>query len=266
MEYPLTNIHPEAKIGEGVQIEPFSSIYENVEIGEGTWIGPNVTVMPGARIGKNCKIHPGAVISGNPQDLKFEGEETLTYIGDNTVIRECVTVNKGTNDRLQTVVGKDCLLMAYSHVAHDCIIGDHCILANAVQVAGHVIIGDYAIVGGNSGVHQFVHIGKHCIIAGGSTVLQDVPPYTKAGRNPLSYHGLNLIGLRRRGFSSEVIEQIKLIYNKLYFEGLNLTMATSSIEELFPESEEKNTIIEFLKASERGLVRGYRSGTARKSE
>lgn len=263
MEYPLTNIHPDAKIAEGVRVEAFSSIYENVEIGEGTWIGPNVTIMPGARIGKNCQIYPGAVISANPQDLKFDGEETLTYIGDNTVIRECVTVNKGTSDRHQTVVGSDCLLMAYVHVAHDCIIGDHCILANSVQVAGHVVIGDYAIIGGTSGIHQFVHIGAHCIIAAGSTAFQDVPPYSKAGRSPLRYHGLNLIGLRRRGFSAEKMENIKNIYNKLYFDGLNLSMATNAIEESFEPSEERDIIINFVRDSKRGLIRGYRPGSGK---
>ena len=264
MEYPLTNIHPDAKIGEGVQIESFSSIYENTEIGDGTWIGPNVTIMPGARIGKDCKIYPGAVISADPQDLKFEGEETLTYIGDGSVIREYVTVNKGTNDRNKTAVGKNCLLMAYVHIAHDCIIGDNCILANSVQVAGHVVMGDYAIIGGTSGVHQFVHIGKHCIVAGGSTVLQDVPPYSKAGRSPLSYHGLNLIGLRRRGFPAEKIDRIKNMYSKLYSEGLNLTMAINDIEEGFPASEERDTIIEFVRSSERGLIRGYRPGAGKR--
>ena len=201
MNQPLAYIHPDAKIARNVVIEPYSVIHQNVEIDEGTWIGPNVTIFEGARIGKNCKIYPYASISATPQDLKYEGEDTRAIIGDNTVIRECVTISRGTKDRWQTTIGSNCLLMAYTHVAHDCIVGNNCILANAVQLAGHVIIDDYAIIGGASAVHQFVRVGGHTMISGGSLVRKDVPPFTKAAREPLSYSGINSIGLRRRGFS-----------------------------------------------------------------
>jgi UDP-N-acetylglucosamine acyltransferase len=256
----LTHIHPNAKIGPNVTVEPFSVIYDNVEIGEGTWIGPNVTIMPGSRIGKHCKIFPGAVIGAVPQDLKFDGEETLAIVGDHTVVRECVTINRGTSDRMQTVVGAHCLLMAYVHVAHDCIVGNHCILANAVQVAGHVVIGDHAILGGNSGVHQFVHIGVHAMIAGGSSVLKDVPPYSKAGRDPLRFFGLNLIGLRRRGFTPASIDNMKAAYQYLYFKGLPFSVAIKEAEEALPPSPERDEILDFAKNSKRGLIRAGREG------
>ena len=256
MEYPLTYIHPNAKIGKNVQIGPFTTIEDNVEIGDDTWIASNVTIMSGARIGKGCKIHPGAVVSNIPQDLKFQGEESITIIGDNTTIRECVTVNRGTVDKHQTVVGSNCLLMAYVHVAHDCIIGDNCILANSVQVAGHVIIEDYVVVGGNTGVHQFVHIGAHAMIAGGVVVRKDIPPYIKAAREPLSYCGLNSIGLKRRGFSSEEINDALEVYRYLFNKGYNNSKAFTKIQEELPDTQIRNTILEFMKSSERGLVRG----------
>ncbi|MEY2894802.1 MAG: Acyl-[acyl-carrier-protein]--UDP-N-acetylglucosamine O-acyltransferase, partial [Bacteroidota bacterium] len=198
MSQPLSVIHPSAKIAANVSIDPFSVIHEDVEIGEGTWVGSNVTIFPGARIGKNVRIFPGAVISAVPQDLKFGGEITTAEIGDNTTIRECVTINRGTSDKQKTVIGKNCLIMAYVHVAHDCIVGDNCILANAVQMAGHVTVGDFAIIGGSSAIHQFASIGRHVMISGGSLVRKDVPPFTKAGREPLSYAGINSVGLRRR--------------------------------------------------------------------
>src|SRR5690625_2790953 len=194
MKHSLAYIHPEAKIADSAIIEPFSSISANVEIGEGTWVGPNVTIMEGARIGKNCKIFPGTVISAEPQDLKYEGEETLTFIGDNTVIRECVTVNKGTNALGYTKIGDNCLVMATAHIAHDCVIGNNVILVNGVGLAGHIEVGDYAFVGGMSAVHQFTKIGEHSFIAGGSHVRKDVPPVVKAARHPLSYAGINSIG------------------------------------------------------------------------
>ena len=206
MIQPLAYIHPQAKIAENVVIEPFVTIYKDVIIGEGTWIGSNVTIMDGARIGKNCRIFPGAVISAQPQDLKYKGEASTVTIGDNTIIRECVTLNRGTAlDKNTTTIGANCLLMAYVHVAHDCFIGDNVIIANSVQLAGHIEVQDFAFIGGASAVHQFVSIGAHSIISGGSLVRKDVPPYTKAGREPLSYVGINSVGLRRRGFSSEQI-------------------------------------------------------------
>ena len=215
MHQPLSYVHPGAKIAKNVVIEPFVTIENDVTIGDGTWIGSNVTIMEGARIGKNCKIFPGAVISAIPQDLKFQGEDSVVEIADNTTIRECATVNRGTIAKGQTTIGKNCLLMAYSHVAHDCQIGESCIIANGVALAGHVSIDDYAIVGGNSAVHQFVTIGKHSMISGGSLVRKDIPPYVKAARELLSYIGINSIGLRRRGYSEEKITEIQDIYLSL---------------------------------------------------
>jgi len=257
MNQPLAYIHPQAKIARNVVIEPFCTIHKNVEIAEGTWIGSNVTIFEGARIGKNCKIFPGAVISGVPQDLKFDGEETETIIGDNTVIRECVTISRGTVDKMRTKVGSNCLLMAYVHVAHDCTISDNCILANAVQLAGHVDIDEYAIVGGASAVHQFVKIGAHVMISGGSLVRKDVPPYTKAAREPLSYSGINSIGLRRRGYTSVKINEIQEVYRYLFLKGLNNTKAVDLIELELPPSKERDEILKFLKSSDRGVMKGY---------
>ena len=207
MNQPLAYIHPGAKIATNVVIEPFTTIHNNVTIGSGTWIGSNVTIMEGARIGKNCRIFPGAVISAIPQDLKFEGEDSLAVIGDNVTIRECATINRGTKAYGKTVIGDNCLIMATAHVAHDCIIGNDVIIVNGVTLAGHVQIGEYAIIGGLAGVHQFIHIGKHAMISGGSLVRKDVPPFVKAAKEPLSYIGINSIGLRRRGFSSEKINE-----------------------------------------------------------
>ena len=211
MNQPLAYIHPQAKIARNVVIEPFVTIDKNVVIKEGTWIGSNVTIMEGATIGKNCKIFPGAVISSTPQDLKYEGEETTAEIGDNTIIREFVTISRGTVDKHKTSIGKNCLIMAYAHVAHDCVIMDNCILANASQLAGHVLIDEYATIGGASAVHQFVHIGAHVMVSGGSLVSKDVPPFTKAARKPLSYCGINSVGLRRRGYKNEKINELKSI-------------------------------------------------------
>ena len=208
-QFPLPNVHPEAKIGNNVTIQPFATVQKNVVICDGTWIGPYATIMEGSRIGKNCKIFPGAVISGIPQDLKFRGEETTTEIGDNTTIRECCTINRGTVDKYKTAIGANCLLMAYVHVGHDCIVGNNCILGNVVQLAGHVVIDDFVIFGGSCAVQQFSKIGAHAYIGGGSLVRKDVPPYTKAAREPLSYAGINTVGLRRRGFSSEKISEIQ---------------------------------------------------------
>jgi len=257
MNQPLAYINPQAKIARNVVIEPFCTIHQNVTIEEGTWIGSNVTIFEGAKIGKNCKIFPGAVISGVPQDLKYNGEETEVIIGNNTVIRECVTISRGTKDKLRTKIGKNCLLMAYTHVAHDCTIGDNCILANTVQVAGHVIIDEYAIIGGASAVHQFVRIGAHVMVSGGSLIRKDVPPYTKAAREPLSYSGINSIGLRRRGFSSDKIMEIQEIYRYLYLRGLNNSKAIDLIEVELNPSKERDEIVKFVRNSDRGVMKGY---------
>jgi UDP-N-acetylglucosamine acyltransferase len=255
MNQPLAFVHHGAKIAQNVVIEPFSSIQNDVEIGEGTWIGPNVTIFEGARIGKNCKIFPGAVISAIPQDLKFKGEYSTTEIGDNSVIRECVTINRGTVDKNKTVVGKNCLIMAYVHIAHDCILGDNIILANAVQLAGHINLGDYVFIGGTSAVHQFVNIGAHAMVAGGSLVRKDVPPFIKSAREPLTYGGVNSIGLRRRGFSNEQIEEIQNIYRILFLGGLNNSAAIDKIELELPATAERDEIINFVRNSERGIIK-----------
>lgn len=257
MKQPLAYIHPDAKIAPNVVIEPFSVIDKDVEIDEGTWIGPNVNIFEGARIGKNVKIFPGASISAVPQDLKFGGEETHVFVGDNTVIRECVTISRGTRDKHKTVVGESCLLMAYVHVAHDCFIGNSCILANAVQLAGHVTIDDHAIIGGTSAVHQFVKVGAHTMISGGSLVRKDVPPYTKAAREPLSYSGINSIGLRRRGFSSEKINEIQEIYRQIYLRGFNNTSALDIVELEMKPSKERDEILKFVRGSDRGIMKGF---------
>ena len=256
MTHPLTSIHPSAILGSNVSIDPFSVIHEDVEIGDGTWIGSNVTIFPGARIGKNVRIFPGAVISAIPQDLKFGGEVTTAEIGDHTTIRECATINRGTSDRMKTVIGQHCLIMAYVHVAHDCIVGDHCIIANSVQMAGHVNLGDFAIIGGSSAVHQFANIGRHVMISGGSLVRKDVPPFTKSGREPLSYAGINSIGLKRRGFTDERIAEIQEVYRYVYLKGLNNQDALMQIEANIQASPERDEIITFIQNSERGIMKG----------
>ena len=256
----LAFVHPEAKIGKDVVIEPFAYIDRNVEIGEGTVVMPYATVLFGARIGKNCTIFPHATISAIPQDLKFRGEESLAIIGDRTSVRECVTVNRGTASRGETAVGSDCLLMAYSHVAHDCVLKDFVILGNATQLAGEVEIDDYAILSGGTLVHQFSRIGAHTMIQGGSKVPKDIPPYTMVGREPLTYVGLNFVGLRRRGFSSEVINSIQDVYRYLYLAGYNTTQALERIENELPETKERNHIIDFVKNSSRGIIRGNMEG------
>lgn len=257
MRQPLAYIHPDAQIAPNVVIEPFVTIDKNVVIEEGTRIGSNVTIFEGARIGKNCNVFPGAVISAIPQDLKFHGENSVAIIGDNTTIRECVTINRGTASKGKTVVGSNCLIMAYCHVAHDSILGNNVIMSNAVQVAGEVQIDDYAIIGGGSLIHQFCHIGSHVMLQGGSHVNKDVPPYVKAGRNPLSYAGINSIGLRRRGYSNEIIRDIQEIYRYLYLSGLNNSDAIERIETELPASKERDDIILFVRNSQRGIIKGY---------
>ncbi len=253
----LAYIDPKAKIGKNVTVEPFATIYGDVEIGDNTWIGPHAIIMDGARIGKNCRIFPGAVVSAIPQDLKFQGEETITVIGDNTTIREAATVNRGTKSRGKTVVGKNCLLMAYVHVAHDCVVGDNVIIVNAVQIAGEVEVGDWAVIGGSSAVHQFVKIGKHSMISGGSLVRKDVPPFVTAAHEPMSYVGINSIGLRRRNFSLERINLIHEAYRILYQSNLNTSQALEKIRSELPMSDDINEIISFVENSQRGLIKGY---------
>ncbi|PPL01836.1 acyl-ACP--UDP-N-acetylglucosamine O-acyltransferase [Parapedobacter indicus] len=257
MIQPLAYIHPQAKIAGNVVIEPFVTIHKDVVIEEGTWIGSNVTIMDGARIGKNCRIFPGAVISGIPQDLKFDGEETTAEIGDNTTIRECVTVNRGTKDKWKTVIGKNCLIQAYSHIAHDCIVGDNCIFSNNSTLAGHITVGDYVVLAGMVAVHQFCHIGSHAFIAGGSLVRKDVPPFVKAAREPLSYVGINSVGLRRRGFSSNQINEIQDIYRVLFVKNNNLAKALDIIEAEYKPTEIRDEILDFVRNSNRGVMKGF---------
>ena len=256
INHKLANIHPNAKIGKNVIIEPFATIYEDVVIGDNCWIASNAVVMSGARIGNNCKIFPGAIISAESQDLKYNGEYAITEIGDYTTIREYVTIHKGTLDKKITKVGSNCLLMSYVHVAHDCTVGDNVVIANLVQLAGHVIVGDWVIIEGTAAIQQFVSIGQHSFIAGGSLVRKNVPPYVKAAREPLSYIGVNTIGLRRRGFNDQQIINIEDIYRVIYVQNSNMTTALRVADLESPVSEEKEVILEFIRNSTKGIMRG----------
>ena len=251
----LAFIHPDARLGKDVTVEPFAFVAGNVVIGEGTWVGPNSTIMDGARLGKNCMIFPSAVVSGIPQDLKFKGEESTAEIGDNTTVRECVTVNRGTTAVGKTVIGNNCLLMAYSHIGHDSVIGNNCIIGNASSLAGEVNIDDWAILSGGTLVHQFAHIGAHVMIGGGSKVRTDVPPFIKADRDPLSYLGLNSVGLTRRGFPKERIDEIHNIYRVIYQNGMNISQALDHVEKEFNPSPDRDYILQFIRKSERGIIR-----------
>lgn len=254
----MTNfIHPEAQLGKNVTVEHFSTVYEDVMIGDNTWIGPSVTIFPGSRIGKNCKIFPGAVIGTIPQDLKFDGEYSTVEIGDRVTIRECATVNRGTKITGTTKVGSDTMLMAYVHVAHDCVIGEHCILANSTNLAGHVRIEDYAYFGGMSGAHQFTKIGKHAFISGGSMIGKDVPPFCLVMRNPAQYAGINSVGLKRNNFTTEEIHMIQDVYRSIFGNnGLNTSQALQKIEEEIPQTDLRDYILSFVKTSERGIIKG----------
>ena len=255
MIHSLSDVDPSARIGDQVKVGPFTSIAADVEIGDGTIIGPNATIMDGARIGNYCSIYPGAVISAIPQDLKFDGEHTTIEIGDRTTIRECATINRGTNAYGKTTIGEDCLIMAYAHIAHDCIIGNKVILVNSVALAGHVEVGDWSIISGLSAVHQFVKIGKHVMVGGGAMVRKDIPPYITAAGDPLSYAGVNSIGLRRREFNNEQIKEIQDIYRIIYQSGKNTSQAVDLIKVEFSSSQIATEIIDFVESSERGLIR-----------
>lgn len=255
-------IHPGATIGKNVRIDPFAAIHDDVSIGDDTHIMSNVVIMEGTTIGSSCMIFPGAVIGAIPQDLKFIGEKTTVEIGDNTTIREFVTINRGTQDKWKTVVGSNCLLMAYAHVAHDCILGDHVILANSVQLAGHVEIGEYAILGGMAGAPQFTRIGAHTYIAGHTVIRKDVPPFIKAGRMPLSYVGVNSVGMQRRGFGSQTINEILEIYRNIYNRKLNITQALEYIEGNLPATKEKDEIVSFIRDSKKGIIKVFNKDEA----
>ena len=248
-------IHPDARIGNNVRIDAFAVIEENVEIGEGTRIGYNATILAGSRIGKNCEIFPNAVIAGIPQDLKFVGEETTAEIGDKTVIREGVTINRGTKSKNRTVVGANCLIMANAHIGHDCMVGDNCILGNSVGMAGEVVVDDWVIISGLCGIHQFSRIGTHCIVGGLSRVVKDVPPYVTAGREPLAYMGLNVVGLQRRGFTVEKINEIRDIYRVIYQKSMNITQSLDYVDSNFEPTPERKEIVDFIRASSRGVIR-----------
>ncbi len=253
---PLYTIHPDARIAEGVVIDPFVYVAADVEIGEGTHLYPGAIVLDGARIGKNCRIHSGAVIAGEPQDLKFKGEVTTAVIGDNSIIRESATVNRGTVSKGTTIVGANCLIMAYSHIAHDCVVGDNVIISNASQIAGEVRIDHHAVIGGGSLIHQFCHIGAHIMMQGGSLVNKDVPPYIMCARNPISYAGINVVGLRRRGFSSDEISTLQEIYRYIFSSDLNTTDAIIAVEANVPDSPFRSEIINFVRNSHRGILKG----------
>lgn len=257
MKQPLAYIHPAAKIASSVVIDPFVTIDANVEIGEGTRILSGATILEGSRIGKNCTIFPNAVIGAIPQDLKFVGEDTLAIIGDNTVLRECVTVNRGTAAKGKTVVGNNCLLMAYTHVAHDCVVGDHVIISNATQLAGEVVVDNYAVIGGGTLVHQFCHLGSHIMVQGGALINKDIPPFVKAARDPIAYTGVNSVGLRRRGFSNETIREIQEVYRYIYMSNLNVSDAVDRIEAELPATKERDEILQFIRNAKRGILRGY---------
>lgn len=251
----LYYVSPDAKIGNNVKIGNFTNIYDNVEIGDNCEIAGNVTIFPGARIGDGVKIFPGAVVSAIPQDLKFRGEETYAYVGNGTTLRECSTVNRGTASKGETRVGENCLIMAYCHVAHDCRVGNRVIMSNAVQLAGEVIVDDFAVIGGGSLIHQFCHLGRNIMLQGGALVNKDIPPYVKAAREPISYVGLNSIGLQRNGFSKEDIQQIAEIYRTLYLSDLNVTNAVKLIIDTLPESKFRDEIVDFVSNSQRGVIR-----------
>ncbi|RYY48258.1 MAG: acyl-ACP--UDP-N-acetylglucosamine O-acyltransferase [Chitinophagaceae bacterium] len=254
---PLAHISPDAVLGNNVKVDPFAVIHEDVRIGDGTHIMSGAVIMSGTTIGKECLIFPGAVLGAIPQDLKFIGEKTTVEVGDNTTIRECVTINRGTQDKWKTVIGSNCLLMAYAHVAHDCILGDNVILANSVQLAGHVEVGEYAIIGGMAGAPQFSRIGAHTYVAGHTVINKDVPPFIKAGRTPISYAGVNSVGMQRRGFNSEIINQVLEVYRTIYNKGLNTSQALEFIEQQLPACTERDMIVSFVRESKRGIIKVF---------
>lgn len=251
----LYSVHPDAQIGNNVKIGNFTNIYENVIIGDNCEIAGNVTIFPGARIGDGVRIFPGAVVSGIPQDLKFRGEETYAYIGDGTTLRECVTVNRGTAAKGETRVGNNCLIMAYSHVAHDCVLGNRVIVSNACQFAGEVEIDDCAVIGGGTLVHQFCHLGRNIMVQGGALINKDIPPFVKAAREPISYVGLNTVGMHRNGFSREDIDTIAEVYRLLYLSELNVTNAVALVLEKMPQNKFRDEIVDFVTNSKRGIIR-----------
>lgn len=257
MQHSLSHVHPNAQIGSNVTIEAFAVVDDNVVIGNNTIIQSHAIIRSGTRLGENCNIYPGAVLGAIPQDLKFNGEETTLEIGDNVIIRECVTVNRGTSAYGKTVIGNNNLIMAYGHIAHDCIIGSNCIFSNSVTLAGHITVEDFVIIGGLAAVHQFCKIGAHSFIGGGSLVNKDIPPFVRASRYPVSYLGVNSVGLQRRGFTQESINKIQDIYRVLFVKNTNLKKGLDQVEDMFTSTQEKNQILSFIASSERGIMKGY---------
>ncbi len=249
-------IGKKAQIGKNVQIGNFTTIDDDVVIGENTWIGNYVNIQNGARIGENCQIHSSAVLAGNPQDLKFKGEYTTLEIGNNNIIREFVTINRGTASKGKTVIGHDNLIMANSHIGHDCVIGDRCVIGFNVGMAGEVIVSDWANISGLTGIHQFSRIGTHAMVGGLSKIVKDVPPYVIAARDPLTYEGINSIGLNRRGFEASKINELKEIYRIIFQEGRNISHALELIETSFKMTPERDEIIRFIRNSTRGIIKG----------
>lgn len=253
---PLASVSPKAQLGNNVVVSPFVTIEDKVEVGDHSWIGPNAVIMNYTKIGKHCKIFPGVVIGAQPQDLKFKGEESTVEIGDHTIIREFVTIHRGTLDKMTTRVGNNCLIMAYVHIAHDCIIGNNVILANSVALSGHINIEDYAIIEGMSAAQQFITIGKHAFVGGASLIRKSVPPYVRCAREPLQYIGVNTVGLTRRGFTAEQIKQIEGIYRILYVKGYNLQNALEIVDKEIPDSLFKKEIVEFICNQKDGVIKG----------
>lgn len=260
--HPLATVHPNAKLGENVEVGPYAYIEEFVEIGDGTKVLPHATIFNYVKIGKDCNVFPGAVVGAVPQDLKFDGEVTYVEIGDRVNIRECATINRGTkaSGKGVTKVGSDTLLMSYSHVAHDCTVGNHCILVSYTGIAGETDVDDWAILGGGTVAHQFSKIGTHAMVGGGSKINKDIPPYILCGRDPLVFAGVNLVGLRRRGFTNDQIRTIKDIYDIIYNSGFNVSDALDRVEQGFPQSVERDTIVNFIRGSKRGIIKGTSSG------
>jgi len=252
----LASVNPKAQLGNNVTVEAFASIAGDVIIGDNTWIGPNAVIMDGTRIGKNCKVFPGAVLGGVPQDLKYKGENSLAEIGDNVIIREYVTINRGTADRMTTKVGNNTMIMAYTHIAHDSLIGNNVILASYIGITGHVTIEDHAIIEGLSGTQQFIRIGAHSFIAGCSQMRKSIPPYIRVAREPLQYIGVNIVGLTRRGFSKESIKNIEDIYRIIFVRGYNMTKALEMVEVDCPDTPERRQIVDFIRNEKDGIVKG----------
>lgn len=246
-----------AKLGENVTVEPFAYIASDVEIGDGSWIGPGAVILDGARLGKNCKVHSSATVAGIPQDLKFRGEYTTVVIGDNTTIRECATVNRGTAAKGVTAVGANTLIMAYAHVGHDCTVGSNCVIVNGVSLAGEVEVGDWAVLGGHSAVHQFCRIGDHVMLSGGSLVSKDIPPFVKAAHTPLSFVGTNFIGLRRRGFTPEKVIEIQDMFRILFQSGYAYSRACEIVENQMEPTPERDMVLDFIRTSKRGILKPF---------